>query len=252
MGFLKNKTAFITGGGQGIGFGIARALAAQGAHVALMGRTKSKCEHSRDELATFGIQSLAVCGDVMDKDSMNAALTQVTDEFGGLDILVNNAQFVPNGRLLDLSDTAFMDGFISGPLASLRLMKQAHPYLKAREGHIINILSSVMKRWNVGGYGGYAAVKAATQQLTRAAANEWGADGIRVNAIMPHGNSPALKGWMERNPQEAQAFQKSIPLGRVGDCETDIGAFVALMCAPQAAYLSGQTIALDGGQVFTG
>ena len=73
-----------------------------------------------------------------------------------------------------------------------------------------------------------------------------------VNAIMPHAKSPALAGWMERNPKEAEHFQQSIPLGYVGECEADIGAFVAMMCMDEARYLSGQTIALDGAQVFTG
>jgi len=114
-------------------------------------------------------------------------------------------------------------------------MKMAYPHLKETKGNVINLCSSVMKRWDVGTYGVYAAVKAATQQLTRAAANEWGKDGIRVNAIM-----------------QADHFQKSIPLGYVGECEEDIGAFVAMMCSDGARYLSGQTIALDGGQVFVG
>jgi len=140
----------------------------------------------------------------------------------------------------------------SGPLATFRLMKIAYPHLKESKGNVINLCSSVMKRWDVGTYGVYAAVKAATQQLTRAAANEWGKDGIQVNAIMPHAKSPALAGWMKANPVEAKHFQKSIPLGYVGECEEDIGAFVAMMCSDGARYLSGQTIALDGGQVFIG
>jgi len=107
-------------------------------------------------------------------------------------------------------------------------MKMAYPHLKQSKGTVINLCSSVMKRWDVGTYGVYAAVKAATQQLTRAAANEWGKDGIRVNA------------------------KNSIPLGYVGECEEDIGAFVAMMCSDGGRYLSGQTIALDGGQVFIG
>jgi len=131
-------------------------------------------------------------------------------------------------------------------------MKMAYPHLKESKGVVINLCSSVMKRWDVGTYGVYAAVKASIQQLTRAAANEWGKDGIRVNAIMPHAKSPALKGWMDANPVEAEHFQRSIPLGYVGECEEDIGAFVAMMCSDEARYLSGQTIALDGGQVFIG
>jgi len=155
-------------------------------------------------------------------------------------------------RTLSITDNQINGNWDSGPLATFRLMKMAYPHLKVNGGHIVNLCSSVMKRWDVGTYGVYAAVKAATQQLTRAAANEWGADGIRVNAIMPHAKSPALKGWMERNPVEAEHFQNSIPLGRVGECEEDIGEFVAMMCSDGARYLSGQTIALDGGQAFLG
>ncbi|MAE42102.1 MAG: 3-oxoacyl-ACP reductase, partial [Euryarchaeota archaeon] len=76
--------------------------------------------------------------------------------------------------------------------------------------------------------------------------------GIRVNGIMPHAKSPALANWINTNPEEAEAFQASIPLRRVGECEEDIGAFVMLMCREESRYLSGQTIALDGGQAFVG
>lgn len=249
---LNNKVAIITGAGQGVGQGIALALAAKGANIVVAGRTLEKCETSAELIRARGVKALPLRCDVMVEEDLKSLIDTTQSEFGRLDILVNNAQTVPNGPLLKVTDTALIDGFTSGPVATFRLMKMAYPHLKASRGHIINILSSVMKRWDVGTYGGYAAVKAATQQLTRAAANEWGKDGIRVNAIMPHAKSPALKGWMDRNPVEAEHFQKSIPLGRVGECEEDIGAFVAMMCLDDARYLSGQTIALDGGQVFIG
>lgn len=249
---LKNKVAIITGGGQGVGQGIALALAKQGAHVVVTGRTLEKCETTADMLRGRGVKALALRCDVKASADLQAVIDATIAEFGRLDIVVNNAQEVARGPLLSISDEQMNGNWESGPLATFRLMKMAYPHLKETKGTVINLCSSVMKRWDVGTYGVYAAVKAATQQLTRAAANEWGKDGIRVNAIMPHAKSPALAGWMKANPVEAEHFQRSIPLGYVGECEDDIGAFVAMMCSDGARYLSGQTIALDGGQVFIG
>jgi len=252
MKSLSNKVALITGGGQGVGQGIALGLAAEGCNVVVTGRTLKKCEDTVKLLEARGVEALAVECNVKSNDDLNAILDATIEKFGRLDILVNNAQEVARGPLVSISDEEFTGNWESGPFATFRLMKMAYPHLKDSKGNVINLCSSVMKRWDVGTYGVYAAVKAATQQLTRAAANEWGKDGIRVNAIMPHAKSPALAGWIEANPEEAAHFQASIPLGYVGECEEDIGAFVAMMCSDGARYLSGQTIALDGGQVFIG
>ena len=112
--------------------------------------------------------------------------------------------------------------------------------------------SSAAKRWDASGYGCYGAVKEAIRQLTRAAACEWGSDNIRANTILPHAKSPGLKWWIENNPEEAAEFFKTIPLQRVGECEEDIGRFVALLCCEGARYINGQTIGLDGGQAYLG
>ena len=252
MSSLKGKTALITGGGQGVGLGIALALANEGVNVALLGRTMEKLESSCAAVSERGSRALAVACDVTVDADLRMGVDATIEEFGRLDILVNNAQLVPLAPINALTDEAFEDGFKSGPLAVLRMMKYCYPHLKAEGGHIVNLLSSVMKRWDMSGYGGYAAIKSAIQQLTRAAACEWGPDGIRVNGIMPHAKSPALANWINTNPEEAEAFQASIPLRRVGECEEDIGAFVMLMCREESRYLSGQTIALDGGQAFVG
>jgi len=249
---LTGKTALITGGGQGVGQGIALALASKGANVVVTGRTLAKCETSAKLIEERRAKALALRCDVKDDTDLQTIVDKTVETFGGLDILVNNAQEVARGPLLSISDDQFRGNWESGPLATFRLMKMAYPHLKESKGTVVNLCSSVMKRWDVGTYGVYAAVKASIQQLTRAAANEWGKEGIRVNAIMPHAKSPALKGWIDANPVEAEHFQKSIPLGYVGECEEDIGAFVAMMCSDEARYLSGQTIALDGGQVFIG
>lgn len=249
---LSGKTALITGGGQGVGAGIAVALAECGADIILTGRTLSKCEAMAEEIKQSGVRCAALGCDVKQADELENVVEQGVAKFGKLDILVNNAQQVSLGPLNKISDEDFQTNWESGPLACFRLMKLAYPHLQKNKGCVVNILSSAMKRWDVGGYGVYAAVKAAMQQLTRAAANEWGKDGIRVNAIMPHAKSPALAGWIERNPEEAQAFQATIPLGYIGECKEDIGAFVALLCSDQARYVTGQTIGVDGGQALIG
>ena len=173
----------------------------------------------------------------------------VTSAFGGVDILVNNAQEVPLGPLMAVSDAAFEAGFDSGPLATFRFMKACHPHMKRRGGGVIfNLASSAAVRWDMANYGAYAAVKQAIRSLSRAAAAEWGVDGIRVLTIAPHAKSPGLVQWIENNPAEAEAFFRTIPLRRVGECEEDIGEAVAGLCGPEFAYLTGATIPLDGGQ----
>lgn len=247
---LASKVALVTGGGQGVGRGIALALARRGAQIALVGRTPAKLEAVAAEI---GEHAACFAADIKDAAAVTAAVHAVAEHFGGIDILVNNAQEVPLGPLLTVEDSAFEAGFASGPLASFRLMKACHPWLRKRGGGtIVNLASSAAVRWDMSGYGAYAAVKQATRALTRAAAAEWGPDNIRVLAIAPHANSPGLQGWIDDNPEEAEAFFRTIPLRRVGDCEADIGNAVAALCGPDLAYLSGATIPLDGGQANFG
>ena len=113
---------------------------------------------------------------------------------GPINILVNNAQLVPLGSILEVTDEDFTDGFDSGPLASMRLMKLCHPDLKG-DGVVINLGTGSAYRQDSGRYGAYAAVKEAIRALSRAAACEWGADNIRVNTIVPFAMSKGLEGW---------------------------------------------------------
>ncbi len=251
MGTLDGKVALVTGAGQGVGQGIAFALAAEGAVLALAGRTVSKLETTRDRIEERGGRALAVACDVKDPESLSTVVETVVDKLGTIDILVNNAQEVPLGPLQAVTDETFEAGWQSGPLATFRLMKLCHPHLKGG-GSIVNLASTAAKRWDMSNYGAYAAVKESIRSLTRAAACEWAVDGIRTNVVLPHAKSPGLEGWIERNPAEAEAFFASIPMRRVGECEEDIGAFVALLCSEGARYVNGQSIAIDGGQAHMG
>lgn len=252
-GTLAGTVAIVTGGGQGVGAGIASALAEHGARIALVGRTRSKLDAVATEIAHAGGDATPFTCDVKDAAAIAEVVSGVAETCGRIDILVNNAQQVPLGRLLDVDDASFYAGIDSGPMATFRFMKACHPHLKrAGGGVIVNLTSSASRRWDMAGYGAYAAVKQAIVSLTRAAASEWGVDGIRALAIAPHAESPSLKGWLDANPEEAEAFFRTIPLRRIGSCRDDIGRAVAALCGPDFGYLTGATIPLDGGQAYFG
>lgn len=251
MGMLDGKVALVTGAGQGVGQGIAFALAAEGAAVAVTGRTASKCEDTCKQIEKRGGRAIAMACDVKSEKALAATVKEVVRQLGGIQILVNNAQEVPLGPLHGVSDAEFTAGFESGPLATFRLMKLCYPHLKGG-GSIINLASTSAMRWDMSNYGCYAAVKEAIRSLTRAAACEWGGEGIRTNAILPLATSPGLADWITNRPEESAAFLATVPMRYAGACEEDIGRFVALLCSDGSRYVNGQCIALDGGQAHMG
>ncbi|MFT0609452.1 SDR family NAD(P)-dependent oxidoreductase [Rhodococcus qingshengii] len=249
MGKLEGKVALITGAGQGIGQGIALALAKEGAVIAVAGRTESKLHTTCGLLADIGARGEAVVCDVSKKDDITYAVDRTVELFGGIDILVNNANDCKPGPLSSVLDEDFERSFATGPLATLRMMQASYPHMNSRGGGvIINMVTSAAVRWDASNYGAYGSIKEGMRSLTRAAACEWGKDNIRVLNVAPHAKTPALQWWMEKNPEEAAAFVAGIPLGRVGDPETDIGRAVVFLVSEDAGYLTGATIPLDGGQ----
>src|SRR5579859_27116 len=253
MGILDGKVALITGAGQGVGQGIALALAREGARIAAIGRTEAKLHDTSSQIEAFGGQAIPVVADVNDPDDIKRSVATTVETLGRLDILVNNAYGIAIGPLLTLTDADFERSMNGSALSTFRYMNACHPYLKASgEGAILNLSTSATRRWDAANYGFYAASKRAVEALSRAAASEWGPDNIRVNTVAPHALSPGLKGWIEENPAEAKAFFKTIPLGRVGDCETDIGAVALFLLSPAARYVTGTVIPVDGGQAFFG
>jgi NAD(P)-dependent dehydrogenase (short-subunit alcohol dehydrogenase family) len=127
------------------------------------------------------------------------------------------------------------------------LMKAAHPHLKKSGGNIVNFGSGALLS-GVRDQGSYAAAKEAIRGLTKIAATEWGPDGIRVNLVCPFALSPGVALWKQYDPAGFELGLSRIPLGRAGDCETDIGEAVVFLASDSARYITGHTLMVDGGQ----
>lgn len=249
MGILDGRVAIVTGGGHGVGRGIALALSGAGARVVVCGRTAETLIAVRGEIEERGGEALDVVADITSGADRERLIALAIERFGVINILVNNAAFVPHGSLLGIADETIAAAWETGPMASLHLMRLCHPYLKG-DGAIINISSGASIASAVPVRGIYAAVKSALNAISRAAANEWGPDGIRVNTIMPVAMTEPFERFMANEPEQAQAVIRNIPLRRIGDCETDIGSAAVFLAGPDARYLTGATLPLDGGSAY--
>jgi len=251
MGVLDGKVALVTGGNMGIGRGIALAFASEGAKLVICGRTEDALNGVRQEIEARGAEVLALPCDISRQEGREQLVNGALERFGTIDILVNNATYTPRGQLLEISDEDVHAAWQAGPFAALKLMKMCHPHLK-NGGSIINISSGV----SVSGYanrrGIYAMVKSALNTVSRAAANEWGPDGIRVNVIMPMAMTHTMAGFMQNEPEQAKKVVDAIPLRRVGDAEKDIGRVAVFLAGPDASYLTGTVLTPDGGTVRLG
>lgn len=202
---LAGQIAVVTGAGQGIGRGLALALAGAGAQVAVVGRTESAISAVADEIGRRGGWAAPFICDVTDGRAVEALVSAVVGRFGGVTVLVNNAQTPAPGTLLEIDEEVYRAGMESGPTATWRMMRECHRYLKGG-GAIVNLGSAAGIRWNPSGTGAYAAAKEAVRVLTRTAACEWAVDGIRVNAILPLANSNAMEQWAQREPAAADEY----------------------------------------------
>ena len=250
MGRLDGKVILVTGAGQGIGRGIALACASEGADLVVSGRTFSKVQNVAKEVEERGVRALAVECDVTSAESCKAMVTASVERFGQIDGLVNNAQTVALGPILELTERDVDKTFRSGFLGSLWCMQAAHPHLARTKGAIVNLGSGSAFIPDSSGFAVYAGTKEAIRMLSRTAAMEWGKDGIRVNTMVPNGMSPGLEMWSKFDIEGFAKFEGSIPLGRVGDCELDVGRATVFLLSDDAAYVTGSTLMVDGGQAF--
>lgn len=261
MSFLKGKTAIITGGGRAvlsngrcgsIGYGIATAYAKEGANLVITGRNVKKLEDAKQELEEkYGIKVLTVQADVnagADNEAVvNSVIKQTVDTFGGIDVLINNAQASASGvTLADHTTEQFDLAVYSGLYAAFYYMKACYPYLAKSKGTVINFASGAGLFGNFGQCA-YAAAKEGIRGLTRVAATEWGKDGINVNVICPLAWTAQLENFQNAYPDAFKANVKMPPMGHYGDPEEEIGRACVQLASPDFKFMSGETITLEGG-----
>ena len=247
---LSGKVALVTGAGQGLGTGISLALAKAGADVALVGRTRSKLEETADAIAAVGGRSFVVPGDVTDRASVDAIVEAITRERGPVWALVNGAVSYQTGPIEEVRDEHLGEAIRSGIYGSFYMMQACLPSMKTAGGRIMNFGSGA-GTMGMAAHLSYNITKEGIRALTKTAATEWGRWAITVNTICPIASTPLYdRWWTSLNDADKQAHLDSIPLGRMGDAEKDIGALVVFLAGPGGGYITGRTLHIDGGKAF--
>lgn len=250
MGRLSGKVAIITGGGQGVGEGIARTFAAEGARILITGRTPDKLAAVVETLRAAGGAADSIVGTAGVRADAEGAVAKALSVFGRIDILVNNAQTSRPGTMFEDTDDSVLALTIeSGLYGTFQHMQAAIPHMKAGGGSIINFGSYEGIHGGVG-FSAYAATKEAIRGLSRAAARELGKYAIRINVICPAALSPIAVQWLKDFPAEAKKVMDNIALGYLGDPMADIGPAALFLASDESRYVTGQTINVDGGQMM--
>ncbi|MHB1354875.1 MAG: SDR family NAD(P)-dependent oxidoreductase [Anaerolineae bacterium] len=251
---LKDQVALVTGGGNGIGRSIVLALAANGARVAIVDIALAAAEQVAVEVSQAGGTSIALSGDVTDYLAMERVVAEVVGRWGRLDILVNNAGINTSGGRVPLHEypletwhkiiSVDLDGVFNTSRAAIPAI------LQGEGGRIVNI-SSVAGLVPLRLQSAYVAAKAAVANLTRSMAMEYGPKGILVNAVAPgstltRGTEALFYGPSGSYTQNAASLLAHIPLGRPGRTE-EIASAVLFLAAPDASYINGVVLPVDGG-----
>ena len=247
MKLLEGKTVIITGASRGIGKGIAEVFAQQGANIAFTYRSSDeKAKSLEEELSVNGCKAKGYKSDASDFDAAQKLAADVLEEFGSIDVLVNNAGITKDGLLMRMSEDDF-DSVMDINMKSVFNMTKAvlRPMLKQRKGSIINMSSVVGVKGNAG-QANYSASKAAINGFTKSTALELGSRNIRCNSIAP--------GFIETEMTEAlgeeqiNEWRNSIPLKRGGTTE-DIANVTLFLASDMSAYVTGQVLHVCGGML---
>jgi len=255
---LDGQVAFVTGGGGGIGHGIALGLAEAGARVAVFEIFPERAEETAAEIRALGGEALALPGDAMSGAALKQAIAATDAQWGRLDILVNNAGGTTRRPFIEQSERSWQRHIDLNLMSMLHATHAAVPIMlrEGRGGAILNVASIEASR-AAPGFAIYAACKAGMVSFTRTMAVELGEHGIRANCLAPdHTISPGTMGnragpddpatWRERSAEEVDAMNRVIPLGREG-LERECGDAAVFLCSDMAAYVTGTLLPIDGG-----
>ena len=243
---LKDKVALVTGGNGGIGLAMARALAAAGASVAVVGRNPQKLESAVDALQTSGARARAWQVDVSDEGAVASLIGDVVAHFGRLDILVNNAGTNIRKPVQQLSLAEWHTVMDTNLTSAFLCSRAAYPHLKSKGGKVINI-GSMTSIFGASFAPAYSASKGGIVQLTRAMATAWAADGIQVNAVLP--------GWIDteltrKGRREVDGLHERVvartPAGRWGNPD-DLAGIAVFLASTASDFITGTAIPVDGG-----
>lgn len=247
MKLLENKTALITGATRGIGKGIAEIFAKQGANVAFTFSSSVEAATAlENELKSYGVKAKGYQSNAANYEAAQELAKNVIEEFGGIDVLINNAGITKDNLLMRMSEEDF-DKVIEVNLKSVFNLTKAviRPMMKQRNGSIINMSSVVGVKGNAG-QTNYAASKAGILGFTKSVALELGSRNIRCNAIAPGFIETEMTGSL---PEETvKGWREAIPLKRGGTPE-DIANACVFLASDMSAYITGQTLNVDGGML---
>jgi 3-oxoacyl-[acyl-carrier protein] reductase len=250
---LDGRVAIVTGAGQGVGRGIALALAERGASVVIAARRADTGEPVAEEIVQRGGEAVCIVTDVTRREAVAACVASTIDHFGALHVMVHNAfRGGTAHRLEDVDIDLWEQNSRTAVWGSFFCAQVAAPHLRdaGPHGRLILVTSPA----GVEGSANvplYAPVKAAQRAMAKSLAREWGPYGITVNCIAPVAETPALAQAFASFPNLKERLEARTPLGRVGDAEHDIGGVAAFLASDDAGYVTGQTIVCDGGS-FTG
>lgn len=249
MGQLEGKIALVTGGAKGIGRGVCRRFAREGAIVTLADIDVASGEETAASLGELGSKGAFVRTDVTERDQVRGAVEQAVREHGRLDILVNDAISLSPNILLEQKTDDMLDHVLrSGLWATWWAMQAAFPTMRDQGGGQIVNFYSIDAEAGAWLHADYNVTKDAIKGLTRSAAVEWGRFNIRVNAIAPAAQGTIFKELAANIPGFAETAAGMNPLGRVGDPEDDVAPAVVFLASDDSRYITGETLHVDGGQ----
>jgi NAD(P)-dependent dehydrogenase (short-subunit alcohol dehydrogenase family) len=245
---LRGQAAIVTGAARGIGKGIAEALLERGASVLLVDIAAEHLAATTEELSAAGYAAEQLVADLRDPDAAGRIVGVAIERFGAIHGLVNNAMGTKEPKAFtDITDGDFSLDYDVGPRATFFLMQSVYPVFVAAGGGAIVNLGSGSGTGGEPGWGAYAGAKEAIRGMSKVAALEWGRYGIRVNVVCPFAESDGVKLWRQFAPDNYEKAVKKVPLQRIGDPCTDVGALVAFLLSDDASFITAQTIHVDGG-----